>query len=99
MLANPFDQLAESAMVEHMNNDHAAAIAHYVKLAGLPSSTPAELVGIDAEGFHLRIGHALYWLGFAQPCSTPVAVRQALVALAHAERWPDSQVTNGEPRT
>ena len=99
LLANPFDQLAESAMVEHMNNDHAAAIAHYVKLAGLPSSAPAELVGIDSEGFHLRIGHAVYWLGFAQPCSTPVAVRQALVALAHAECWPDSQATSGAALT
>ncbi|MBF3271057.1 HugZ family protein, partial [Pseudomonas aeruginosa] len=35
-LANPFAGEAERGMVEHMNSDHAAAIAHYVELAGLP---------------------------------------------------------------
>jgi hypothetical protein len=37
---------------------------------------------------HLRIGAALHWLAFPQPCSTPVEVRQTLVALARAEVWP-----------
>ena len=37
-LANPFAGEAERGMVEHMNSDHAAAIAHYVELAGLPAS-------------------------------------------------------------
>ena len=69
-------------MVEHMNDDHAAAMARYVEQAGLPQSTPAQMAGIDSEGFHLRIGQALYWLAFPQPCATPMAVRQALVAMA-----------------
>ena len=67
---------------------HASAIAHYVALAGLPSHVPAELVGIDSEGFHLRIGQGLYWLAFAASCNTPAEVRQAFVRLAHAETWP-----------
>jgi hypothetical protein len=95
-LGNPFERAAEVSMVEHMNSDHAAAISHYVKLAGLPENAPAELVGIDSEGFHLRIGQALHWLEFPQSCSTAGAVRQALVALAGAERWPDSQATSGQ---
>jgi hypothetical protein len=33
-LANPFAGKAEISMVEHMNSDHAKAIAHYVELAG-----------------------------------------------------------------
>jgi hypothetical protein len=85
---NPFAGDVEQGMLEHMNADHAAAIVHYVELAGLPQHQPAELVGIDGEGFHLRIGSALHWLAFAEPCATPGAVRQALVALARAERWP-----------
>ena len=85
-LANPFSQEAESAMLEHMNRDHAVAIAHYVKIAGLPADAPAQLVGIDSEGFHLRIGQALYWLAFSTPCTSAGAVRQALVELAQAER-------------
>lgn len=87
-LANPFAGAGEVSMLEHMNSDHVAAIAHYVELAGLPSHTPAELVGIDAEGFHLRIAQGLYWLAFPTSCNTPLEVRQALVALARAAVWP-----------
>ncbi|WP_415753433.1 HugZ family protein [Pseudomonas leptonychotis] len=92
-LGNPFAGDSEISMVEHMNSDHCRAIAHYVALAGLPNHVPAELAGIDSEGFHLRIGQALYWLAFPAPCKTAVEVRQALVALAHAEVWP----TDGLP--
>jgi len=77
---------SEQGMLEHMNADHASALAHYVALAGLPSHAPAELVGIDTEGFHLRIGQGLYWLAFAASCNTPAEVRQAFVQLARAER-------------
>jgi putative heme iron utilization protein len=87
-LANPFAGPAEIGMVEHMNDDHTKAIAHYVELAGLPATLPAVLVGIDSEGMHLRIGQSLYWLAFAEPCNTPTQVRQTLVQLAHAQKWP-----------
>jgi putative heme iron utilization protein len=87
-LANPFAGKAEAGMVEHMNTDHAKAIAHYVTLAGLPDATPAVMAGVDSEGLHLRIGQGLWWLPFATPCNTPVKVREALVSLAHASQWP-----------
>jgi putative heme iron utilization protein len=90
-LANPFAGAAETSMIDHMNEDHTKAIAHYVELAGLPASEPAVLVGIDSEGMHLRIGQSLYWLAFAEPCNTPTQVRQALVQLAHAEKWPTAE--------
>ncbi|MNP57401.1 hypothetical protein D3C76_1522260 [compost metagenome] len=93
MLANAFAGEAEVGMLEHMNSDHANAIAHYVALAGLPAEPAAEMVGIDTEGFHLRIGQALHWLPFPTSCNNPGAVRQALVQLARAESWP----TGGEP--
>lgn len=97
LLANPFAGEAEQAMLEHMNKDHGAAIAHYVQLTGLPVQAPAELAGIDSEGFHLRIGQALYWLAFPAQCTTAGSVRQALVELAHASAWPTSRATNGAP--
>ncbi|MEG2796381.1 MAG: DUF2470 domain-containing protein, partial [Pseudomonas sp.] len=93
-LANPFAGKAEISMVEHMNSDHAKAIAHYVDLAGLPKTVPAQLAGIDTEGMHLRIGQALYWLPFQAPCHTPIQVREALVSLAHAEHWPKNAVAD-----
>ena len=85
---------AEISMVEHMNSDHAKAIAHYVDLAGLPKTVPAQMAGIDTEGMHLRIGQALYWLPFQAPCHTPIQVREALVSLAHAEVWPKNAVAD-----
>jgi putative heme iron utilization protein len=96
LLANPFAGEAEQGMVEHMNADHAAAIAHYVQLAGLPAHAPAVLVGVDSEGFHLRIGLALHWLAFPALCETAGSVRKVLVELAHAHQWPAGKTTSGE---
>lgn len=79
---------SEQGMLEHMNADHSSAIVHYVALAGLPTRVPAALVGIDSEGFHLRIEQSVYWLAFATPCNTPAEVRQAFVLLARAQAWP-----------
>jgi len=91
-LANPFVGEVEQSMVGHMNSDHAAAVAHYVQLAGLPGDATPELAGIDTEGFHLRIGQALHWLPFPAPCADPGEVRQALVQLARADVWPGNEV-------
>lgn len=89
-LANPFAaDGSEASMVEHMNTDHASAIAHYVQLTGLPAHEPAEMAGVDSEGFHLRIGQGLYWLAFPASCNDPVQVRKALVALARTDKWPE----------
>lgn len=83
-LANPFagGDGGEGGMLEHMNSDHAGAIAHYVERAGLPAEPEASMVGIDTEGFHLRLGQTIHWLAFPAPCDNPGAVRQALVAMA-----------------
>lgn len=94
-LANPFAGASEASMIEHMNSDHANAIAHYVELAGLPRSASAQLVGIDSEGMHLRIGQGIHWLAFPAPCNTPTQVREALVLLARAQQWPAAQVGEG----
>ena len=91
-LANPFAGASEQGMIEHMNADHASAIAHYVALAGLPQHETAQLVGIDSEGSHLRIGRSVYWLAFPTSCNSAAEVRQALVLLARADSWPSDEV-------
>lgn len=88
--ANPFTAELLAQMLAHMNDEHADAIAHYVGLAGLPRDGVAQMVGIDAEGFQLRIGRALHWLPFAEPCTSAEAVRAALVQLARASLWPQA---------
>jgi putative heme iron utilization protein len=90
-LANPFAGKAELSMIEHMNSDHANAIEHYVQLSGLAQEPAAQMVGIDSEGMHLRIGQAVHWLPFAVPCNTPIQVREALVFLARADQWPERE--------
>jgi len=90
-LANPFAGQVEVRMVEHMNDDHANAIAHYVELAGLPKTEPAKMIGLDSEGMHLRIGQSVYWLGFPEACNTSTQVREALVLLARASEWPKKE--------
>lgn len=90
-LTNTFAGQVEVRMIDHMNSDHANAIAHYVELAGLPKTESAHIVGIDSEGMHLRIGEALHWLAFPEPCNTATQVREALVLLAHASEWPKKQ--------
>ncbi|MDZ3995608.1 hypothetical protein PspTeo4_43576 [Pseudomonas sp. Teo4] len=82
-------------MIEHMNSDHANAIAHYVELSDLPRNEPAEMVGIDSEGMHLRIGQGVYWLPFPSICNTPTQVREALVLLARADQWPVATEVEG----
>ncbi|HKS12882.1 MAG TPA: DUF2470 domain-containing protein [Pseudomonas sp.] len=94
-LANPFAGKAEASMIEHMNGDHASAIAHYVELSGLPGTPAACLVGLDSEGMHLRIGQGVHWLPFPRICNTPIQVREALVLLARAEQWPTAANVQG----
>ena len=94
-LANPFAGKAEASMIEHMNSDHANAIAHYVELTGLPRTASAEMVGIDSEGMHLRIGQGVYWLAFPSTCNNPTQVREALVLLARADQWPAAAAVEG----
>ena len=92
--ANPFAGEVEQGMLAHMNRDHAAAISHYLSLAGIPGEA-AEMVGIDAEGFHLRVGSRLHWLPFPTSCNSPLEVRQALVQLARAAQWPERDERSG----
>ncbi|WP_027590773.1 HugZ family protein [Pseudomonas sp. RL] len=92
--ANPFAGEVEQGMLAHMNRDHAAAIGHYLSLAGIPGEA-AEMVGIDAEGFHLRVGSRLHWLPFPTSCNSPLEVRQALVQLARAAQWPERDERSG----
>ena len=94
-LANPFAGKAEASMIEHMNSDHANAIAHYVELGDLPRTPAACMVGLDSEGMHLRIGQGVHWLPFPHICNTPIQVREALVLLARAKQWPTAANVQG----
>lgn len=87
LLANPFAGEAEAGIVQHMNDDHADALAHYCRQAGLePGDAPLRMAGIDAEGIHLHLGARIVRIPFPAPVATPGAAREALVALARRNR-------------
>ena len=82
--ANPFSMQEENDMVNHMNNDHQAAMQHYCDLFDIDHDNGIKLsmIGIDSEGFHLRAGSKLHRIEFESPVSNAVEVRQAVVELA-----------------
>lgn len=84
--ANPFTTDEERGMVRHMNDDHREAMRHYCQGAhiDLTAGTEPVMAGIDAEGFHLRLGQRLARFEFETPVNSPKQVREALVALAQA---------------
>lgn len=88
LLANPFPTERELGMVSHMNEDHADAILHYCAQYGfaVPEGVAPVMTGIDAEGLHLRIGKRHARIAFTTPVTTPLAAREALVAMARAGR-------------
>ncbi|MDQ0316746.1 HugZ family pyridoxamine 5'-phosphate oxidase [Amorphus orientalis] len=79
---------AEPGAIEHMNADHADAVALYAeKLAGKgPAERPWRVCGIDPEGIDLVAGHHAARVDFPERITTPGALRSALKALADQAR-------------
>jgi putative heme iron utilization protein len=88
LAANPFDRATETDMVQHMNDDHADALPLYCRQAGVavPEGAAPVMTGIDADGFHLRLSDRIVYIRFPRPVSTPLEVRQTLVALLKSAR-------------
>lgn len=86
LLANPFSFDEEKQMLDHMNADHLDAIRDYCDFCTIYYKEPQlpEMVGIDSEGFHLRVGSRIHRINFIEPVTTAGAVRKALVEMAKA---------------
>lgn len=86
--ANVFSVDDEAGIVRHMNDDHVQALQHYCAQAGisLAVGTLPVMVGIDAEGLHLRLGARIVRIEFSAPVATPLAAREMLVMMACAGR-------------
>lgn len=82
-LTNPFSHSVETAMIDHMNTDHASAIAGYCRLHGIdPQGDTPRISAIDGEGFDIMLGKRLLRIDFERPADTPGDVRSAMVAMA-----------------
>ncbi len=86
LLANPFTLEEEQRIVSHMNEDHADAIMHYCAMheIAMDEANSPGMVGIDAEGIHVKAGKAIHRIGFAQPVTNGAEARTALVDMARA---------------
>jgi putative heme iron utilization protein len=71
----------EEGIIEHMNTDHEKAAVHIARQHGAAGTRKAELVSLDAEGFHLRADSDLLYVPFPAPCMTSEQVRAAMVQL------------------
>ncbi len=76
ILQNPFSPSQETRILQHMNDDHMAALRHY---AGADSVV---MVGIDSEGFDVLNSSKKRRFFFPTPVSNMDEARQALVAMA-----------------
>ncbi len=83
--ANPFSAAEEKRILEHMNEDHQAAMRHYFEIfknISKPESQKIEMSGIDGEGFDLALEGRLHRFQFTRAVGNMMEARQALVAMA-----------------
>lgn len=87
-LANPFFGVVEADMVKHMNEDHADALPLYCQQAHIkrPDQANLTMIGIDSEGFHLRINDKIVYIAFPQAVANPQQVRASLVLMLKTAR-------------
>ena len=76
---NPFSPAQELQILQHMNRDHSAALRHYC------NGEPAEMAGIDADGFDVLKSGQKVRFSFETPVRNMEEARQALVKLAASE--------------
>jgi len=81
---------AEREIVEHMNADHAEAVALFAERLARQAGAGWRMTGIDPEGIDLRRpvgeGGETARLDFPAPVLDPQTARQALIALTAAAR-------------
>ena len=74
---------AERSAVEHMNGDHADAIANYAAHFGkITGQTGWVMTGIDADGFDLAAGDRVLRIFFQSPLNDASDMHKTLVAMA-----------------
>ncbi|WP_431267305.1 HugZ family protein [Dankookia sp. P2] len=77
---------AEQGILDHMNADHAAAVAAIA--AGLPGGGDGawRMVALDPDGADLALGERVLRLNFSAPADGPEAVRAELIRAARGAR-------------
>ena len=83
---------AEKGAVEHMNEDHADAVARYARYYGkVADKADWVMTGIDADGFDLVAGDRTLRIFFEEPLQAPGDVHKTLVAMAITARKAEAE--------
>jgi hypothetical protein len=77
---------AENDILEHMNADHAPALALYAEMLAGAGAGQWRASGIDPEGLDLVCGDATARVPFPRRISNPKEAREVLVELARLAR-------------
>lgn len=86
----------ERGAVEHMNGDHADAVARYARHFGkISDRADWTMTGVDAEGFDLTAGDRTLRIFFATPLESPQDVHKTLVAMAIEARKAEADGATG----
>ena len=87
LMPNPFSLEQEQGILHHMNRDHAEAIKHYCDLYNIQVTDDQNpvMIGIDSEGFHIRIGKRIHRINFRQSVNTNEEARKALIEIARQD--------------
>ncbi|MEM7194645.1 MAG: DUF2470 domain-containing protein [Pseudomonadota bacterium] len=83
---NPFSFSDESAMIDHMNDDHVDSMHKYLNRDGVEinANTHITMAGVDATGFAIKADDHLHRFWFEEPVDSPMMVRKELVKLSRA---------------
>ncbi|TQV75173.1 DUF2470 domain-containing protein [Aliikangiella marina] len=82
----PWDKVAESAMISHMNDDHQDAMELILHQHYAIKDPKVMMSGIITEGCYLYSNSKNYFVPFNDICSEQSDVRKQLVALTKAAR-------------
>jgi putative heme iron utilization protein len=77
---------AEKSAVDHMNEDHAEAIALYARFYAKAPDGKWRMTGIDADGFDIAEGDEVARIFFEQPLTSAKDMHMTLVRMAGEAR-------------
>jgi len=72
----------ESGVIDHMNADHQEALRNYCQHFHQVAAMEVEMMGIDTDGFDLRVESRVLRLDFEQPVTDALQARSVLVEMA-----------------
>jgi len=79
-------QKNETAMIEHMNQDHSNVIGSALKGVFDINDAKAKMMALCIDGYYILSSNIQYFIPFHEPCYTEKSVREALIIQAKLYR-------------